>query len=306
MKFLGKALQKLNIPGCCYINNYLLKNISPNTEDIFFIFIIGPPRVGSTLLYQILVASNIFDYINNFEHAMYKYPALGCYLSVNLLNNYVPSFQSFYGYEKGLVSPSEANSFWSKWLGMNVDESRSQINLENKEYISKYFKYRYKLTNKPFLSAWNAHAFYLKELNNFIKNRLFIHVLRDPLENALSILNARNRLKGSIEQWWSLKPAECNEKYFENPFYQVMAQIYYTNYRIEKLKDDSFLTLNYTDICSCPLEVVNNIAELLNSKGYVNTINYSYIPSYFPKSNLQIPSEWEEGLLSAHEFFYGG
>ena len=38
--------------------------------------IVGPPRVGSTLMYQLLVSQYRFFYFDNFQHALLRYPYL--------------------------------------------------------------------------------------------------------------------------------------------------------------------------------------------------------------------------------------
>src|SRR5688572_20935868 len=81
------------------------------------VFIVGPPRSGSTLLYDALAESMQFSYFSNLTAEFYAVPVIGAYLSRALPDRRQSrSHEISYGHVPGLKSPSECGKFWYRWF----------------------------------------------------------------------------------------------------------------------------------------------------------------------------------------------
>lgn len=83
------------------------------------VFIIGAPRSGTTLLYQVMAARFQVAYSTNFLAMFYKASILGMALSQKLHggdSSEPNTFQSHHGSTAGHAGPYEAGEFWYRWF----------------------------------------------------------------------------------------------------------------------------------------------------------------------------------------------
>ena len=80
------------------------------------IFIVGPPRSGTTLLYQIIVHCFHVAYFPNIAARFYKIPVIATKIGKILFRPYKSDFTSTYGLVKGTMAPHEAGVIWDRWF----------------------------------------------------------------------------------------------------------------------------------------------------------------------------------------------
>lgn len=163
------------------------------------IFMLGAPRTGSTVLYQIVVNNFNLFYISNFINDYFsQYPMTGGYLDRLLNPRATVSYQSYYGKTAGQFEPSEGSQFFKFWYGgRHPSEIYSKdILSEKRAYIQKVFQYYSNISNRPliFKNAWNC--FRIKNILEMFPSSIFIWVRRDVEESAKSDLVARYRRGG--------------------------------------------------------------------------------------------------------------
>ena len=228
-----------------------------------FVAIIGPPRVGSTLLYQILATQFSFFYFDNFQHAFFKYPYLSYQVSKYLFQN-KSNFKSDHGFVSGFKGLSEGNFFWPYWFDMSLEQKKASVDVVKRQHIYQVLNQIYFEGNLPMVNSFNAHGFYLDEMKACFEKLIIINIRRSPVANALSLLRARNQLQNKATHWWSVKPVTCNDE--EDVYKQISCQVIETYRQIkfqkEKVPDLPIIDVSYEDLCQNPNLTLKNF-ELL-------------------------------------------
>lgn len=81
------------------------------------VFIIGPPRSGTTLLYQILIDRYRFAYFTNFTANFYETPISAFWIAAKLFPDaQLGDYASRYGRTQGWRGPHECGAFWYRWF----------------------------------------------------------------------------------------------------------------------------------------------------------------------------------------------
>jgi hypothetical protein len=157
-----------------------LINSLDNNSYITPIFIIGAPRSGSTLLYQLLAYYYEFSYINNLSSIFYKSPALITYLTKYIFKPYSDkSLSSAYGLIKGIWSPSEAGAVFNHWF------DNDKI---NNEYIRKSIIRIGHIYKRPFLCKNLKNYLRLERIYEIFPDAFFVYIKRNLIYNAQSII----------------------------------------------------------------------------------------------------------------------
>ncbi len=105
--------------------------------------------------------------------------------------------------------------------------------------------------------------FNIPYISRILEKVLFIHIVRGPIYNVLSLLESRERFFGSIDHWYSFKPVEYPSLIDLNPYSQVAGQVYFTNCNIHKglcqIEQNRKLTVRYEEFCKNPIHVFDAI-----------------------------------------------
>jgi hypothetical protein len=263
---LGRAAIKAD-PGVLYpLDRWLLRGVSPGFR-MPLVAIVGPPRVGSTLLYQLLVHCLEVEYISNLQYLLFRSPYIGYLASRRVRNTRQENYQSTVGYVRGLGAPAEANDLWAYWFDLHVDEHVPQPSQKRLAHIGRTFEAIFTDAGLPLVTKVHAHAFYFQELQSWFDRPRFVRLSRDPIAVTLSILRARQRLKGSIDRWWSVRPRECSSWKTDDPYLQVALQVVATERRIDEYSrahPDHLVSLTYEDVCADPCGAVRAVAGFLD------------------------------------------
>ena len=174
-------------------------------EEPKIICIIGAPRTGSTLLYQIMV--NMFDtfYITNYMNSD-KVPLAKiseAYYYFEKKNKLV-SYESNQGKTIGKFAPSEASNIFKKWFGGEHPSQTHSCRLlpGQKDNMQDTFESIQRIFNKPIVikNAWNC--FRIQSLYEMFPDIKFIWIRRDIIAASISDL-ATKYFMGDREKWSS-------------------------------------------------------------------------------------------------------
>jgi len=236
------------------------------------IFIFGVPRSGTTLLSQILAYCLDIGYINNLIARFWKCPYVGVILSQHLKIPKKISFKSYYGRTPEISDPNEFGYFWAYHLryrsskNMKIDENdRNNIDWIKlkKEILAINYAFQ-----KPCVFKCVLLGAYIKELSEILNKSIFVYIERDPFDNAVSLLKAREEFFGDRRKWWSLKPREYNLLKNKSPEEQVVGQVYYLRKEFEKsIKGcDRVIKITYEELCENPMEIVERVRKFVKKK----------------------------------------
>lgn len=229
------------------------------TNNPNIICIIGSPRVGSTLLYQLIV--NTFDtfYFTNYINDYYsEHPAEGAVRTyLHWKNPRTVSYGSHQGKTLGASAPSEASNIFKKWFGgrhPSQIHSRQPIPRQ-KEHLYDTMSMLSGMFNKPIVikNAWNC--FRIHNLYALFPNIKFIWIKRDIVASAISDLATKYE-RGDREIWSSATTFNYRELQKLPYWKRVVEQQYWYNKIIaealELLPSDAYSTIWYEDLCRDP------------------------------------------------------
>lgn len=222
------------------IDAYLIsKTDISNNIEYPPVFIIGAPRTGSTLIYQVL--TNYFDvnYISNFSASYYHSFYVGMIIADKVLGNSPHNlFDSHYGMARSPKGPNECGQFWYRWFPSDRHFIAShEVSYQDLIGLRKTIKAIEKRFSKPIVFKNLNNGQRLQAINKILPESLFVFVKRDPVFTAQSILAGRQDFYGDKNAWFSVMPK--NKDDLEKLDYpeQVVKQIYYLEKQIvEDLK----------------------------------------------------------------------
>lgn len=276
ISFLQKYIANINI--FTIIEKFFLRESKSRIPPIF---IIGIPRSGSTILYQLLVKYYNLSYFPNISNFFFKSPVTAAKILFGLKLNYKPKkLISTFGLVKGINGPSEAGSIFRYWF------QKLQYNKTTIEYIRLSIYNMSSLRQKPFISKNLYNNYRIENLFKIFPDAIFIHIKRDPLYVAQSILLARKKNYKNYVGWFGLKPENFNTILnIEDPFQQVVEQINSINRSMRKELEKNkinYLELNYHDLCN---NTESQLKKIENS--YNNIISQKMMKKQSIVENIQ-------------------
>jgi len=299
LKFLYRMLKLLE--GALYHIEY--KNLMQSQRKLKYppIFIVGPPRSGTTLLYQLMIHRFYLSYFPNIANWFNMAPVAVTKFALRLTKPYVSDFTSNYGEIKGIMAPSEAGGIWNRWY---PTEDKDGYNYTPKNFFNKQIKHLIYQTvagiealfDAPFINKNVKHSVRILSLVEIFPNALFLRMIRDPYETAISILRGRKKI--GTTGWWSVMPKEIDQLRNRDYIEQIAGQVYFVERNIladmNIVGKERFFEVYYDDICANPRKVLDKIAMFYKQHGGELRIKYQ-IPLSFKKS------KYEEQSLSKEE-----
>ncbi len=250
--------------------------------------VIGVPRSGTTLLYQVIASALDVGYVNNLIAAFWRAPVYGVRLAKALgVDRLESDFSSTFGRTAGVSEPHEFGYFWNDALRY---PDLAERGAEHADEID-WGRLRRVVTNmaaaagapmvfKPMILVWH-----LGHLVEAMPSSRFVRISRPPRETALSLLGMRRSLRGSVDQWASLRPRGDFEG--AAPSWQVVAQALLIEHAISqatsRLGPERVLEVSYDRLCREPRAVVADTRELLAHAGFEPALRAGGIPETFPR-----------------------
>tara|TARA_Y100000588_G_scaffold165130_1_gene179218 strand:+ start:1395 stop:2345 length:951 start_codon:yes stop_codon:yes gene_type:complete len=275
--------------------NYLLnplENLYLNINDLDYlkssppVFIIGPPRSGTTVLYQLLCKHFNFGYTNNFVADWYNIPITATRL-YNIFSSQTSSIEltSNYGKSSNLYGPNEFGKFWYRWFSKTHELKDNYPLIENKLRLE--IAGLTKIHQKPMLFKNVINSMRINVLSQIFDNSIFIVLNRENLDIAQSILNARIELYNNKNHSWSVitSALQTNPEipYYKQIVHQIRGVTSNINLARKNIGDNKFIFVDYKELCNNTDQVLKSIHSQLNTRGirvdaynnYPNKLNYS-------------------------------
>lgn len=237
------------------------------------VFIIGPPRSGTSLFYELLVTKFHFAYLSNLAHRLYRTPAAATHLGRGVIRNWTGNYASTHGHIGGWGAPCEGGWFWQRWLpecdvidehdldGRSIGEMRRTI-----AAISHTLE-------APFVSKNVDHSVQMRALNSIFPGCTFIEIQRNDADCVRSILKLRRDVSGerNPKQWLSVKPQGWEYFRDADPVKQVCAQVLLTKRSIEesaqRIDPRRRCVVQYDRLCANPEAEIQKVAAFLRDRG---------------------------------------
>lgn len=271
------------------------------------VFIIGPPKSGTTLLYKTLTDRYRSAYISNFTVKYYLTPICGTILEKLLdIKHKKSSYVFDNGYISGCTAPHEAGKFWSRWFPDKYTHyvMKNELSAKSLEDLKMEIGgIAYSKSATVIMKTVN-NSMRIAPLLEAIPETKFIVCERNHFENAVSIVSARKRNEGESESWWSVKPKEIYQLLDHDVTYQAVSQVYFVHSQIDsdikKYGENKFLRISYEKLCDDAANTLNLIEEFINSEGTVLE-PHGDVPDRFTIRKDNSLSTMERATISAAE-----
>lgn len=274
-------------------------------ERLPTLHVIGAPRSGTTLLYQVIASGLDVGYVNNLIAAFWLAPVAGVRLSrkLGLADAASSSFASSFGRTRGIAEPHEYGYFWNHHLrypdlserdpdhGATIDWDglrRAIVAMAEADGRPMAFK--------PMLLVWH-----LEEMARRMPRTCYVWIRREARDTALSLLRMRRSLLGDERGWASLRPRGVPDD--APPWEQVAAQVVLLERTIERaaarLGPGRVLPVRYERLCADPAGVLADVRELMGAHGVAPDLRPGGIAPFTEGRNPELEAEFGERVDAA-------
>jgi len=299
-KFVKPILQATTHTALAPLERRVLERYK-NKERWPHVFILGAPRSGTSLFYELLVSRYQFSFFSNLAHRFWKTPVAASYVGRKIITSRSGAYQSTYGHISGWSSPNEGGWIWQRWLvdgpwadesilsNLPVDEMRATLAAMSNIFTA------------PFVNKNVMHSNRIRLLNALFPECLFIEVRRDPTETVRSIIRAQRRHKGpehDNDGWWSVRPSSAGgADMIERACRQVKGIATDIAKDCAHLDRDCLHIVDYAALCSDPHKTLAQTAAFLENHGVPMTLR-AEVPDRFEVSNIKPLSVGEEKQIA--------
>lgn len=221
------------------------------------LFIIGPPRTGTTLIYQYIVHRLS---VAHFTNAVGRYPFAPClvsYVQKRLWGSYVSDFKSQYGKVQNPLGPREAGGFWNRHFHSESYQQFGDISPQGVRTLRHTIWCMQRIYNgAPFVNKNVKHLLRIPALREIFPECIFLVVERDLVDTALSLYRARQALLDGQDKWLSVRPPNYETLKDLPPAEQVVRQLLSLREKLEEdisaLNAENVVRVNYENFCDRP------------------------------------------------------
>jgi hypothetical protein len=226
------------------------------------VFVVGPPRSGTTICEQTLLSGLPVAYLNNVTSIFPRSPLLACRVLGGPREDYSDR-SNYYGKTFGLRAPNDALYIWDRWLGPDRTAIPDHIDRAAAAAMRKFFDACAAQFKRPILNKVNNLVASAHLVNHVLENCYFICLSREPLYLAQSLYQARVELTGDLHRPYGLLHDRfANES---DPIKSVCEQVRFYRELAEKqqasIGNDRFWIVSYEQFCQAPQELVQRVGQ---------------------------------------------
>ena len=242
------------------------------TKSAPICFIVGPPRSGTTLLYEMVVTQYICGYLSNFAKRMFRTPVVATFLIRKAIRNRSGAYDSKWGELDGNAAPSEAGRIWRYWMPYAAPYNLDAAGL-SKSRIRRKISAISHILGAPMIVKNPILQSDIPALLTLFPDAIFLHIDRSYADNARSLMRLREVRKGEDETGWvSLRPSGWQRYAAADAMTQSCAQVVLSHKDIEvELSEQRaagrVLRIAYEELCTAPDKTLNGIERFASTHG---------------------------------------
>jgi len=257
------------------------------------VFIVGAPRSGTTLVYQVLAHVLHTSYFTNMTAMFPRSPITATRLFQSLGSKSRTPFQNFYGNTAGLQAPNDGFGVWNRWLGNDRYVARKSVAEQDIESMREFFKAWYAVFNLPFLNKNNRNLDCLSLLAESFPEARFIVVRRNPILVVESLLKSRTIVQGDATHAWGLMSETAPESSTPLEILEMVCdQVVRIEQRLQdqlcKIDEDRWHSMWYEDFCRNPADTARHIADNWFGARTLNTLALDELPELHANSTVTL------------------
>lgn len=238
------------------------------------IFILGAPRSGTTLSYQIISNFSSLQPFTNLHCKWFGAPFLVSNRRIPKNRLSADTLSSIHGRTFGDASPSECGLWWGRFFPVPEQiYNKENLSANRKGDFQRSVALLRRRAKKPLVFKNVYLSLRIEVIDELFPDCLFVVVSRNVDDIVRSILKAREDTTGSQSHWFSVRPPGMKTDSVSNPEDEVREQVERTHQIIRDslgssaIPDRRVFHLSYENLCENPKEVVGNLAVFLESSG---------------------------------------
>ncbi|KPK14739.1 MAG: hypothetical protein AMJ62_12080 [Myxococcales bacterium SG8_38] len=229
------------------------------------VFIVGVPRSGTTLLYQLMAQHLDVIYITN-AVARYWLAPLWALRRGDGQRRF--ELRSHLGRTEGPNAPHEFGWFWQYHAPMECSHHRigPELDAFDWESIRQELEAIAGWAGRPLvMKSLLAVNYHIARFAAELSGSLFVNIERDPCFTAQSLLEARRSRYNDDRMWWSIRPRDVDAWIDRDPIEQIAHQIGDVSRHIQQglalLPSDRFISLRYEKLVANPKREMERVAR---------------------------------------------
>jgi Sulfotransferase family len=236
-----------------------------------FVFVFGLPRGGTTLASQVLAHGLDVGYVSNIAARFWRAPVHGIRLSrIVLGGRRDSSFRSDYARTVEPADIHEFGYFWREWLCKqsldDIVECRQREGSIDWDGLKRVLAAMQREMGRPIIAKNINGAYHINRLSEVLEQVIWVYVERDPVDAAISILDARRKYYGDPSVWWSYAPPDYDRLKNLRWDRQIAGQVHYLRRfyeeQIGQAERPNVIRLSFADLCAWPRRLPERVAEL--------------------------------------------
>lgn len=237
------------------------------------VFIVGAPRSGTTLLYQLMARHLEVVYVHNYAARYWLAPLVGLRRLARRRGDFASPHgepHSDFGATEGEASPHEFTYFWQYWMEFEATDELTEPELDRVRWraIRRELSGIASWAGRPLVLKCVTFAdYHVARFARELPTAKFVWIRRDPRYVARSILRSRQRRYGSESVWWSLRPRDVAAWREREPLAQVCHQIRHAEAALTRgvttLPTSRVASLSYEDLVADPLGALERLAAFV-------------------------------------------
>ncbi|WP_170763214.1 sulfotransferase [Ruegeria lacuscaerulensis] len=264
-----------------YLNLFVSGLLSPlefileyrtRSDDHPVCFIVGPPRSGSTLLYELMVTRFQCGYFANLAKRLFRVPVAATWLCRKAMRDRQGSFDSVYGELEGKAAPSEAGRIWAHWMPYAAPYLLDKPGLTPARMRRKLAAIS-RIAGRPMIVKNMILQSDFPLLLKTFPNAVFIYIERDWADNAHSLVRARqDKTSMDASGWWSLRPTGWEAYSDADPITQSCAQVILSHRDLQVgfrtlENSDRVMKISYETLCAEPERALSDMEAFFARNG---------------------------------------
>jgi hypothetical protein len=243
--------------------------------DTPVVFIVGVPRSGTTLLYQLMVRQLQMGYVNNYMARFWMAPIVGAiaYRLAHRREDASIPLKSHLGGTPTPASPHEFSWFWEYWteFGDIDDHPESSLQKMQWEPIRRELEGLAGFFEAPLvLKSINYVNYHIEWIARLMPQAKFLWIRRKSEYVAQSIYESRQKRYDDPEVWWSVRPADVDRWLDRPPAEQIAHQIRDIDRGVREglraIDPARHRTLTYESLTLQPRETLRAVADLADAR----------------------------------------
>ncbi|HEU4429458.1 MAG TPA: sulfotransferase [Myxococcota bacterium] len=219
------------------------------------LFVMGPPRSGTTLVALSLIRALRVGYLNNLTALFPRSPITANRLLGRPIHPERVTLKNYYGRTARLCGPNDALYLWDRWLGADRTRPPAEISREAADALVRFFGAWEALVDAPLVAKNNSLNGSAALVGALLPTARFVCLRREPLRLAASLLDARRHILGDASDSYGID--DPSRPRLADPIQDVVRQLRFHVALADQQRaalGERFVDLAYEEFCRDPVE----------------------------------------------------